>query len=280
MSAGPEKFSVRWRKSSDAGVSGYELQYQTTPASGGPWPSSWTSVGETIAAEASVTIYQYEHEGLNSDLRYRYQVRAVNAAGAGPWSAPFGGGGRRPRLPPARSRRYGGAGEVVLAWTPVGSSVRNWTYLKREQGVGWSRLWASIPGSDATTTSPTVSGLTEGHWYTFKVRAMNASGGSPPSNGATVTVLPVTFRYNQLDTTGEAAAGSYAFLSDAGGSSRAVTSANVITTYEGLRDGSATMLRINLTDADGTSRAPSTTASRWAISSSGTRPTTASCATR
>ena len=41
------------------------------------------------------------------------------------------------------------------------------------------------------------------------------------------------------------AAGSHAFLSDTG----------VITTYEGLRDGSATMLRINLTDADGTSRA-------------------------
>ena len=89
MSAGSEKFSVRWRKSRDAGVSRYELQYQTKPENGGSWPSAWTAIGETIAAEAGVTIYQYEHEGLDSDLRYRYQVRAVNAAGAGPWSAAF-----------------------------------------------------------------------------------------------------------------------------------------------------------------------------------------------
>ena len=50
--------------------------------------------------------------------------------------------------------------------------------------------------------------------------------------------------------------------------------------YEGLRDGSATALRIHETDADGVRAPPSSTPSRWATSSSGTRPTTASCATR
>ena len=59
-----------------------------------------------------------------------------------------------------------------------------------------------------------------------------------------------TFRYDSYDTSGEVAEpGSYAFLADAG------EAASAVTTYEGLRDGSARALRIHETDADGVSRA-------------------------
>ena len=59
-----------------------------------------------------------------------------------------------------------------------------------------------------------------------------------------------TFRYDSYDTTGEVAEpGSYAFLADPADTTSAVT------TYEGLRDGTTTALRIHETDADGVSRA-------------------------
>ena len=78
-----------------------------------------------------------------------------------------------------------------------------------------------------------------------------------PAGSATITVedddpLPpqTTFRYDTYDTTGAVAEpGSYAFLADPADTSSAVT------TYEGLRDGTATALRIHATDADGVSRA-------------------------
>ena len=61
---------------------------------------------------------------------------------------------------------------------------------------------------------------------------------------------PTTFRYDTYDTTGAVAEpGSYAFLADPADTRSAVT------TYEGLRDGSATSLRIHETDAEGVSRA-------------------------
>ena len=61
---------------------------------------------------------------------------------------------------------------------------------------------------------------------------------------------PTTFRYDTYDTTGEVAEpGSYAFLEDP------ANTASAVTTYEGLRDGSATGLRIHETDTDGVSRA-------------------------
>ena len=66
----------------------------------------------------------------------------------------------------------------------------------------------------------------------------------------TETPSPTTFRYDSYDTTGTVAApGSYAFLADPTDTSSAGT------TYEALRDGTATALRIHTTDADGVSRA-------------------------
>ena len=57
-------------------------------------------------------------------------------------------------------------------------------------------------------------------------------------------------RYNAYDTAGEATTvGSYAFLSDSG------SAADVVATYEGLRDGTAKRLLIHKTDAQGISRA-------------------------
>ena len=59
-----------------------------------------------------------------------------------------------------------------------------------------------------------------------------------------------TFRYDTYDLTGAVAApGSYAFLSDPD------DPASVVTTYEGLRGGSANALLIHTSDADGVSRA-------------------------
>ena len=59
---------------------------------------------------------------------------------------------------------------------------------------------------------------------------------------------PLPLPYARLDATAQAATpGSYAFLDATG---------HVITTYEALRDGTATGLRIHTSDADGVSRAP------------------------
>ena len=66
----------------------------------------------------------------------------------------------------------------------------------------------------------------------------------------TPTATPATSRYDTYDTTGAVVEpGSYAFLAGVG------EAASAITTYEGLRDGSTTALRIHETDADGVSRA-------------------------
>lgn len=78
-----------------------------------------------------------------------------------------------------------------------------------------------------------------------------ATATAPPPPSATPTELSLTgFQYDTYDLTGAVAtSGSYAFLADAADPS------SVVTTYEGLRDGTATALLIHTTDADGVSRA-------------------------
>ncbi len=80
----------------------------------------------------------------------------------------------------------------------------------------------------------------------FDVIAITRSLFEPPNPLPPQTAL----RYDRYDLTGEVAEpGSYAFLSDPADTTSAVT------TYEALRDGSATALRIHQADAGGVSRA-------------------------
>ena len=64
-------------------------------------------------------------------------------------------------------------------------SATSGTVLHENSDIGsWRYI---IPGSDDTTTSHTVTGLTNGASYAFRVRAINAIGPADASNSATTT---------------------------------------------------------------------------------------------
>ena len=85
-----------------------------------------------------------------------------------------------------------GDSQVVLTWTPsnhVGNT--GWKYLSGTLSgtdTTWG-AWQVMAHSGASTTSDTVTGLTNGSSYTFKVRAVNANG-EGPSSAASAAVIP------------------------------------------------------------------------------------------
>ena len=80
-----------------------------------------------------------------------------------------------------------GDGDVVLSWTAPASNglaISSYEY-QQKAGADAYGPWTSIPGSGPSTRSYTVTGLTNGTTYAFRVRAVNGAGPGEASNEAT-----------------------------------------------------------------------------------------------
>ncbi len=82
-----------------------------------------------------------------------------------------------------------GDSRVALSWNnPTDSTITRWQ-LQQKTGSAAYGSWSDITGSDANTTRHTVTGLTNGTAYKFKVRSVNPVGPSPASE---TTATPTT----------------------------------------------------------------------------------------
>ena len=73
------------------------------------------------------------------------------------------------------------SGEVTLSWTrTTDASVTGYEYRSRT-GADFGDSWVVISGSDASTVSHRVTGLTNGTAYAFELRAVNSAGVGAPS---------------------------------------------------------------------------------------------------
>ena len=153
--------------------------------------------------------------------------------GGGSGGSGSGGGGSTPSPVPAAPTGVGGSaastsagnGQVRLTWAnPGDATIRKWQVQRREIGSptgarlgleaasyrpggqqaqpaqegGSYGPWTDIPGSTATTTSYTVTGLVNGKTYGFRIRAVNIAG----RPGAPSTEIRVTLRQPPSKPTG------------------------------------------------------------------------------
>ncbi len=185
--------TLSWRASSDGGSRITGWQYRVKGAAEGSTIAEfdsndrWITIPGSNAATTSYTVI-----GLNNRLVYRFQVRAINANGAGSASTsayvdPGNVPGAPTTLTGAPSRD-----SVTLSWTPPvtsgqlvdgGSPIIRYEYSQKV-GTGQWGAWRAIPTSGTNSAGVTatarqsykVSGLTAGTRYRFRVRAVNATG--------------------------------------------------------------------------------------------------------
>ncbi len=125
--------------------------------------------------------------GLTNATTYTFKVAAVNAVGAGPAATTVPvvvGAPSPPRLFAVRP----GNGSAVLSWAPPannGAAVSGYVAKVFAAGVLQSQ-W----GFDATATTGTITGLTNGKTYTFTITATNARGVGLPASGAVTVGAP------------------------------------------------------------------------------------------
>ena len=120
--------------------------------------------------------------GLTNLQSYEFEVRAVNARGAGAAAMVTAAPAHTPPAPPNLDAEPGDR-QVTLRWdapeSDGGSAIERYEY-RADGGAEWTGT-----GTDRRVT---VTGLVNGQQYTFEVRAVNAQGAG---EAATVTATPV-----------------------------------------------------------------------------------------
>ena len=201
VTPGDTQVALTWTApGSDGGsaITGYE--YRVSDDAGSTWSPDWTGVpdgsdsGTDRSDETSYTV-----TGLDNGAEHTFQLRAVNAVGAGGVAEATSTPVTVPDAPASLNATAGDT-QVALTWTAPGSdggsAITGYEYrVSDDAGTTWSPDWTGVPdGSDSGTdrsdeTSYTVTGLDNGVEHTFEVRAVNVVGEGAP---ATATSTPMT----------------------------------------------------------------------------------------
>ncbi len=263
---GDAQLTLGWTDPQNSTITGYEYQYKSGTGTYGAW---------TAMANSTATTTSHPVTGLVNETAYTFRIRALNASGAGAVSAEVT---QTPIAVPAAPTGLTvavGNTELVLSWTdPGNSTITGYQYQYKSSGNAYG-AWMAMTPSTATTTTHTVTGLTNNTAYTLRIRALNASGegavsaevtqtpiavpaaptGLTAAVGDTELVLSWTDPGNSTITgyqyqykSGNSAYGAWMAMTD----STATTTSHTVT---GLVNGTAYTIRIRALNANGESTA-------------------------
>ena len=181
LTAGHRKLTVNWSAPTENGgaaITDYDVQYKKTS------DNTWTDANHS-GASTSRTI-----SSLDNGVEYQVQVRAGNVAGNGDWSDRATA---TPDTLPGKSNAptVARANEALdVSWTAPsnsGSALTGFKVGHCSASCNNDGSWTSKTVSGGSTTSTTITGLTNGTSYQVKVRATNDLGDGPWSNATSRT---------------------------------------------------------------------------------------------
>jgi hypothetical protein len=183
--AGQGQVTLTWTTPSyDGGsaITDYVVQYSSSNG------ANWTTFSDGVSASATATV-----TGLTNGTGYVFRVVAANAAGTG--TASVQSSAFTPRtVPSTPSSVFGSAGNgrVILSWTvPAFDGASAITDYVVQYSSDTGSNWATFNDGASTSTAATVTGLTNGTIYVFRVAAVNSVGtGTASAPSAAVTPRP------------------------------------------------------------------------------------------
>ena len=241
----------------------------TAPASDGGSPiTSYTATSNPGGFTGTGTSSPITVTGLTNGTAYTFTVTATNAVGTGSPSSPSNS--VTPATvpdPPTALTPTAGNSQVALTWTaPVnngGSPVIGYVI---EYKITASSTWSVFAEATSTNTNGTVTGLTNGLPYNFRVSAVNAIGqgnasvivgatpvtvpGAPTSTSAVASNTQATISFMPPASDGGSPITSFTATSNPGGFTGTGTSSPI--TVTGLTNGTAYTFTVTATNAVGT----------------------------
>lgn len=175
--AGNGQVTLNWSASPTANV--YYWVYLRDTTAG----SAWKKLPVPVNGRSLDVQY------LSNGHLYEFKVSATNLAGDSPTSNVASA---RPMPPfpqaPSSLTASPGDGKAVLHWSA--SPTADVWYLIEYRDATLGQSWRRLPYPDSTCCSFTVTYLSNGHTYDFRVRATNLAGDSSPSSTDSARPMP------------------------------------------------------------------------------------------
>ena len=183
--AGNQQVTLSWTSGADsqAGITQWEYQQGS---------GAWTAIPDS----AQQATGSYTVTGLTNGTTYTFKVQAVNAQGNAVSASVTATPVTTPAKPTGLTATVNDQ-QVTLNWTAptnTGGSAITAYQVSQDSGTTWT-------GTGSTTTSHTVTGLTNGTAYPFQVRAVNSQGNGAASDSVTATPATIPAKPTNLTAT-------------------------------------------------------------------------------
>ena len=165
--------------------------------------ASCSSFTRLDSLAANVTTYQ--NTGLASNESFTYRVRAINSAGGSAFSATATATTILPAAPSSLSATTISASQINLQWTD--NSTTETSYEVQRCVAASCSSFTTLATLSANVTTYQNTGLAVNESFTYRVRAVNAAGGSAFTTTATANTSLLLARY-ELDGSGLDASGN------------------------------------------------------------------------
>ena len=149
------------------------------------WNPDWTDIRGSNDTTEAHTI-----RNLTNGVAHTFELRAVfdqdgQAVYSGSASINATPRGRQ-TAPSTLVASTAGDGDVTLSWSdPIDSTLTGYQYRNRNTSdAGWNPDWTTIRGSNADTTSHTLTGLRKNISYTFEVRTIRDADQGPAASSS------------------------------------------------------------------------------------------------
>ena len=192
ITVGDGALAVSWSAPSDTGgsaVTSYDVRHIRSDAADKS-DDNWTERDGIWTSGA----LEYTVDSLTNGVGYDVQVRAVNVAGEGPWSAAASATPQTVTDAPAVNLITPGDGALAVSWSAPsdtgGSAITSYDlrYIRSDALDKADDSWTVRDGIwTSGALEYTLSGLTNGVGYDVQVRAVNDAGNGPWSAIATDT---------------------------------------------------------------------------------------------
>ena len=179
---------LSWTATGDSNITGYEFRQSID--GGTSWNPDWVEIAASTGSTTTHTVTE-----LVNGRSYTFEIRAVNGSNKGAASNQVSATPAGTPLAPTDFTATGGDMSVILNWTAAddnGSPITKYQYQQKEDDGSfgsWTDISDSAPGG-TNAVSYTVTSLTTGIVYTFKLRAVNGVGDGAESDEQTVTLPP------------------------------------------------------------------------------------------